>query len=70
MVLTDSKGEDKDNLCFLQTLRQMTAPTSQATIEFAPWTIIGSSKPSLFKFERKKQRSNIMVRQTKSILSP
>lgn len=48
------KGKGQKNLCFLQTLRQMRAPTSQATIEFAPWTILGSSKPSLFKFERKK----------------
>jgi len=27
MVLTDLKGEDEDNLYFLQTLRQVTTPT-------------------------------------------
>jgi hypothetical protein len=70
MVLVNSKGKDEDNLCFLQALRQAASPTSQAIAESTILTIPGSSKPSLFKFKRKKQISSLMANQTKTILSP
>jgi hypothetical protein len=56
-------------LLSLSKLRQMIAPTPQAIVEFAPLTIPGSSKPSLSNSKRKKQRSNIMAHQIKSIPS-
>jgi len=50
----DSKCEDENNLCFLQTWRKVTAPTPQTTTIFAPIYFLGSSKPNSFKFERNK----------------
>jgi hypothetical protein len=47
MVLTNSKGEEENNIHFL--------------LDFVSLTIPCSSKPSSSKFERKKQKSNIMV---------
>ncbi len=54
VVLTDSKREEKNNVHFLQALRQATNPTSQVAIDFVSLTIQGSLEPTLSKFERKK----------------
>jgi len=70
MELMNSKGEDEDNLCFFQTLRQMIAPTSPAIAEFTQLTIPSSSKPSSSKFKKKKQISSLMAHQTRFVLSP
>ncbi len=53
MVLTNLEDKEDNNFCFLQELRQLTTPTPQPTIEFAPLIILGSSKPSQSKFEKK-----------------
>lgn len=46
MVLTNLEDKEDNNFRFLQELRQVTAPTPQPTIEFAPLIILGSSKPN------------------------
>jgi hypothetical protein len=61
MVLMDSKGEDKDNLHFLQALRQAKALASQVVVEFASLIIPSSLKRSMSKYKRKKERSNFMA---------
>jgi hypothetical protein len=54
IVLMDSEGEDEDNLHFLQTLRQVIALTPQIAAKSTPLTILSSSKPSSYKFVKKK----------------
>jgi hypothetical protein len=49
----DLKGEDKNNLHFLQALRQMATPTSQATTKSTPLVVPSFYKPSLSKFKKK-----------------
>jgi hypothetical protein len=66
----DSKGEDKDNLHFLQALRQAKALASQVVVEFASLIIPSTLKRCLSKSKRKKQRSNFMAHQTRYVLSP
>jgi hypothetical protein len=50
---TNLEGEDKNNLHFLQALRQVATPTSQATTKYAPLVVPSFYKPSLFKFKKK-----------------
>jgi hypothetical protein len=54
VVLIDLEGEDKDNLYFLQALKQMIALAPQTIVESAPLIVIGFSKPNSFKSERNK----------------
>lgn len=54
VVLIDLEGKDKDNLCFLQALKQVIALAPQTIIECTTLIVIGSSKPSSFKYKRRK----------------
>ncbi len=56
MVLTNLEDKDNNNIHFLQELRQVTTPTPEPTVEFAPLIIPSSSKPSESKFEKKRRK--------------
>jgi hypothetical protein len=48
VVLIDLEDNVDNNLFSLQELRHATTPTPQPTTKFAPFDVLGSSKPSQF----------------------
>jgi hypothetical protein len=61
MVLMGSKGKDEDNLHIFQALKQIINPTPQIATKLEPLIVLGSSKTSSFKSERKKLKSSRMA---------
>jgi hypothetical protein len=51
VVLMDSEDEDKNNLCFLQELKQVTTSTSQLIAKFSLLIVQSFSNFSSSKFE-------------------